>query len=145
MIDSMKPLRLGIYAVINGQLTYDSADVPVYDEKVFTGSVPALYVLLSTQQENPAGEENDCMFIRDSFIDIEIIRTTRSEVSKDTIDDVSDQIYQLLIPSHQTAGFTVTGFNISNPRLVSAITRELEISATESILRKICKFAVTLN
>lgn len=144
MKDSMKPLRLGIFAVIDGQITYNAVVVPVYDEKVFTGAVPDLYILLSTQQESPTGDQNDCELIRDSFIDIEIIRKTGSEVSKDTIDDVSDQLYQLIIPSQGVAGFTVAGFQISNPRMVSALTQNVTLTETESVLRKIVRFAATL-
>lgn len=144
MRDSMKPLRLGIFAVIDGQITYNATPVPVYDEKIYTSESPDLYILLSTQQETPAGDQNDCMFIRDSFIDIEIIRRTGSEVSKDAIDDVSDQLYQLLLPSQGGAGFTVSGFQVSDPRLVTANSQNVTLSQTQSVLRKICKFAVTL-
>lgn len=145
MRDTMKPLRHAINGVVTGQITVGAITLPDYDEKVFTGESPALYIVYSTQQETPGPEENDCSMIVRSSIGIEIIRRSGSEVSKDDIDDASDQLYQILIPSYGTAGFTIPGFNISYAARESAITQNLAITETESILRKIIRFAFIIT
>lgn len=145
MTDSMKPLRLGIFAVLDGAITYNSTAVPVYDEKVFTDESPNLYILLSDQQESNAPERSDCTEPIRSTINVEIVRRTGSEVSKDTIDDVSNSIYALLITSPGIAGFTVSGFQVIDVYKESAISRNVQITETQSILRKIINFVTILN
>lgn len=141
----MKPVRHGIYGIINNQVELNAVTIPVYDEKVFTDQSPPLYILLSTQQETLGPDQNDCSeFIRSS-IDIEIIRRSGSEVSKDDIDDVSDQLYELIIPSLGEAGFTLANFRISYAARDSAFSQNISITETESVLRKIIRFVFNLN
>lgn len=144
MRDSMKQIRLAINTLINGTVMYNGIAIPCYDEKIFTGETPDLYILYSTQQESPGPDQTDCTFNMNSSIDIEIIRRTGSEVSKDAVDDVSNDIMQLVIPSQGTAGFTLSGFQIVNAVRESAITQNLTITETQSILRKITRFVFNL-
>ena len=140
MRGTMKILRHSVYAELNGNLSYNSSNVPVYDEKKHVGDTDQIFVLLSTQQETPT-DDNDCTFITRSSIDIEIIAKTEFEVSKDMIDDVSDLVQNLLLPTKGTLGFSSpSGWQFQNPRFESSFTQNLAISETQSILRKICKF-----
>lgn len=144
MRDSMKPVRLAINTLINGVVTYKGNPVKCYDEKVFTGQVPDIYILYSTQQETPGPDQTDCTFNMNSSIDIEIISRTGSEVSKDVLDDVSNDIMQLVVPTQGTAGFTLSGFQIINAARESAITQNITITESQSILRKIVRFVFNL-
>jgi len=135
---------MAVYNRINGNLTYNSANVPVYDEKKKVGHTAKIYIILSTQQETPT-ESNDCTWITLSTIDIEVIARTEFEVSKDMIDDIADDIQDLLLPTKFTEGYSVpSGFEFANPRFTNTITQTLQISETESILRKILKFEVQI-
>jgi hypothetical protein len=139
-----KILRNAIYNLLTGAITYDSATVKVYDEKKKVGDSDQVFILLSTQQETPT-YDNDSAFITRSSIDIEVIAKTEFEVSKDVIDDIGDDIIDLIRPTISTEGYTVpSGYLFQNPRVESSITLTLQISETQSILRKIIKFTVNI-
>ena len=140
MKDTQKPLRQAVFNLLDGQLTYDSAAVNVYDEM---NDGDDIYVLLSTQQET--FDETSDTFITRSSISIEVVAKTGTWVSKDIIDDISDQIYDLLRPTTSTTGLAnPSGFLIQNVQRENAITQTLQISATESILRKLITIVVTI-
>ena len=138
--DTMKPLRHAVFNLLDGELSYDSTTVNVYDEMNDSDDI---YVLLSTQQET-FDETSDC-FITRSSIAIEVVAKTGTAVSKDIIDDVSDQIYQLLRPSMATTGLAnPSGFLIQNVQRENALTQVLQITPTQSVLRKIINIVVTI-
>jgi hypothetical protein len=144
MKDTMRILRKAIADCITGNISYGSNVVKVYDEKIFTGEVPTIYILLSTQQESST-EENDCTWITRSSIDIEVIAKSGFEVSKDIIDDVSNSMMELIAPLPGLNGFSQqSGFIISGIVRESALTRNVQISETQSILQKIVKFTATI-
>lgn len=131
---------MAVFACLNGNL----GGVPVYEEKRLVSSSASVYVLLSTQQEVPI-EQNDCAWINSSSIDIEVYQKTGSEVSKDTIDDLSNAILTLLIPTPSTNGLgTASNLQFSGADCESIISRNMSISETESILIKIIRFVVTI-
>jgi hypothetical protein len=145
MRDTMKPLRRAIDAVINGQILFNENVVPTYDEKVNSDRSPSVYILYSTQQETDT-EGNDCTWVTRSSIDIEIIARSQSEVSKDVIDDISNDLTDLVLGLPGASGISIgAGLQLVSIRRESAITRSIELSQTESILRKIVKFVAILN
>lgn len=130
MRDTQKILRHAIFNALTG------ISVPVYDEKKKVRDNTSLYVLLGTQQE----QNDDTMdtFITLSTIDIEVCHKTGSEVSKDKMDDVGNEILERLFPTVQTDGITdPSGVQIQNLRRERTITRTIEITPTESMVRKI--------
>ena len=143
MKDVSKPYRLAIFAALTGQLTYNTLAVPVYDEKQAVTGDEKVFVLLSTQTSTP--ERADNLFARHASIDIEIIAKTGSEISKDVIDDVGDEILTILFPSYGVFGVTVpSGWQFAEAFYDSEISRVFEISQTESILRKIIKISAII-
>ena len=140
MRDTSKQIRDAVYACLNGNL----GGVPVYDEKRLVSSTATSYVLLSTQQETPT-EENDCTWITKSSIDIEVVQRTGSEVSKNTIDELSNSILTLLVPTRGTSGLTEPSLlQFANPYCESIISRNVSLSETESVLVKVIRFVVTV-
>lgn len=135
MRDTQKPLRAAVYQALGGNVNVGGV-IPVFDEKKSVTSSAKLYILLSTQQE--VNSDTMDTFMTQSFLDIEVCQQSGSEVSKDDIDDVSDAVYAILFPSPYQSGLTNPSLmQIQNLRREKTITRALEISATESILRKI--------
>lgn len=136
----MKPIRHGINTLIAGQVTYAAGVVPVYDEKVYTGEIPDIYILLSTQQEADT-ERTDCTWTTRSSIDIEIIARSESEVSKDVIDDVSNDVMELIagLPGAWNVS-NPSGFQIIDCFRESAMTRNVSLTETQSILQKVIRF-----
>lgn len=133
----MKPFRKSIYTCLNGNITYASSIVKLYDEKVFQGEVPNVYILLSTQREQDATDQ-ECGWQTRSSIDILIISKTGSEVSKDAVDDISNSMLQLLLNLPGDDNLTVqSGFQILEVKRESAASGQVQISPTQSELQKI--------
>lgn len=133
--DTMKPLRSAVYSVLNG----NTDGIPVYDEKRKVAETDQTYILLTTQQETGI-EQNDCTFITQSSIDVEVIAGSEFEVSKNVIDDVSNDVTALVMN-----GLTApSGFQFLNLKRESAFTQNLSVTETQSILRKIIRFTVQI-
>jgi hypothetical protein len=145
MKSTMKPLRKGVYDCLNGNVTYPGAAVvPIYDEKVITGSVPNVYILLSTQRERDMTGQ-DCAYDFTSSIDILVIAKSGSEVSKDAVDDISDRCLELLLnlPGSHNLG-NQNGFQILNLKLESAASGNVLISPTQSELQKVLTLSASI-
>ncbi len=137
MKDTCKPFRNAIHAVINGLITYRGDAVPIYDEKVFTGQMPAIYILYGTQSESDI-IESECTWTTTSKIDIWIVCKTGSEVSKNVIDDIADQLYTLLLPGPTVDAFLQPqGLTIMYLRREASVEGQFNISPTQSELRKV--------
>jgi hypothetical protein len=133
--DTQRILRHAIRDLLAGQLSWDGTAVPVYDEKKRDKQSADLFVILSTQQETD--NNTDTSWTTDSSIDIEITHKTEFEVSKDAIDEISDQILEILLPTPDGPGWEVGGFLIQNIRRSSTITRNFSVTDSQSIVAKI--------
>lgn len=138
----MKMMRTAIYTVLNNALSYNlnsiSTLVPVYDEKRRVIDTAALYVLMSTQTETP--DPVDGTWVTDSSIDLEITHRTHFEVSKDEIDNVSNQIYAILEPFTEGNGLPVQNmFQITLLRISNVVSRtfDLDFSGTQTVVSKV--------
>lgn len=137
MIDSMKPFRKAVYTVLNGNVTYAGSVVKVYDAKVFTGAIPNVYILMSTQREQNSTDQ-ECAWQARSSMDLLIIAKSGSEVSKDVVDDISNTMLVLLLNLPGSDNLPVqAGFKILNVRRESAVIGEVQISPTQSELQKL--------
>lgn len=111
----------------------------VSEEKRPETSSADVYILLSTQQE--VENNDDSSFTTQSLIDIEVCQRTGASVSKDVIDDVEELLTNILQPTPITDGITDPSLiQILNFKRVRSLSRALEISPTESILRNIVTF-----
>lgn len=140
MRDVSKPYRLAVFALLNG-------NVPgwkTYDEKRKVSDTDVQYMLLSTQQQTP-GDDNDCAWISQCGIDIEITQRTGSEVSKDDIDDASNAVCQILVPTPWNTPLTSGGLMFQNAFIESIISRNVSISETETIIVKVLRFVCTVT
>lgn len=134
--DTMKILRHACRDLLTG-LTYNGTPVPVGDEKLkYNDRGATLFVTFGTQTESP--DNTSDAFITDSSIDIEINHKTGFEVSKDAIDDVSDDILNILLPYPETDGFQVQdGVLIQCVTRSQAITRNYSLTDTQTYISKI--------
>lgn len=142
MRDTSKILRNAVFAALDGNVQYNSQDVPGFDEKKKAGDTSLLYWCFSTQQETPQNTFDS--FITDSVMDIEIIDRNAYEVSKDTVDDVANAILEILFPTANSDILTWPGFLIQNFRYLGSITRVVDITPTEVIIRKFLKVQATI-
>lgn len=129
---------MAVYNALNGNITYNLNGVPVFDEKRKITDTSKMFILLSTQQESD--DDTSDAFITDSSIDIEVQHRSGFEVSKDAIDDISDQILQIIMPTPQTNGLTApSGFQITLVRRISTVTRQFQITDANTIIAKIIR------
>lgn len=134
MRDNAKPLRVAVYTALTG----NTGGINMYDEKRKVSASDNTFILFTTQQQTP-DEDNDCTWISKNSIDIEIVNKTGSEVSKNTIDDISDTILQVLIPSVGVCGLTSSNLQFGYAYCESIISRNLSFSETESVMVKIIR------
>jgi hypothetical protein len=136
--DTTEILATAVFNALNGQVTYNSANVPVYDEKKKVNSSDKIYILFSTQQEVPDNTQG--VFMTDSMLDLEVCYKTGSEISKTVLSQVANSVLQILFPTTDTVGIQdQSGFQIMNFEFAGSLTRTFEISPTESITRKFIK------
>jgi len=141
LIDTCQPFRKAIYDALSGNVTYNSVQVPVYDEKTFVTNTASVFILLSTQQETPQ-DDTDCGWTTLSSIDVEIVVKTGSEVTKNAIDTISGTVTGIILPTRSTVGITQpSGFQVTHLERTSTLTQTVSLSPTESILIKIIKFS----
>jgi hypothetical protein len=132
----MRILRMAVYNLLNGNISYNGQNVPVYDEKRRVGDTDNLFIILGTQQESD--DDTSDTFITDSSIDIEIQHRTDYEVSKDAIDEVSNQVLDLILPTPQTNGFAVQNLAlIQCVRRSRSVSRNFSLTDSQSIVAKI--------
>lgn len=145
MKDTKKILRHAIFAALNGNVTYDTANVPVVDEKLRTGSTETRYIVLGSQQEVPV-DRNSSAWIKQSSIDVEVIERTGTEVSKDAVNDIGEDITEILLPTITTIGITVpSGFQFQEAFLESSATQTVVLDNTESIVVERLRFTFIIT
>lgn len=141
----MKILRGAVYNALNGQVSYNGQDVPVYDKKRRVNSPRGnLFIILGSQRESDDPQTSDA-FITDSQLDIEVWQTTEFEVSEDPIDDVSDHVLQIIIPEPWSNGLGVQDhWQIQNVRRVSAVVNYEGVTQTETVIVKTITIAAQI-
>jgi hypothetical protein len=140
MRDNSKALRVAIFTALTG----NTGGYNMYDEKRKVSATDSTFILFTTQQQTP-DVENDCSWISKCSIDIEIINKTGSEVSKNTIDDISNQILQVLLPSVGVTNLTSANLQFGYAYCESILSRNLSLSETESIMQKVIRFVVQVT
>lgn len=139
MRDISLPYRNAIAAAISGVIS-----VPVYDEKRWVQDTDTKYVLLTTQQQTPV-DDNDCTWISRASIDLEIYHKSGSEVTKNDIDNISNEICKILLPAPFTTVLSSPNLLFQNAYFESIISRNISLSETESILIKILRFVCVIT
>lgn len=137
MRDLSLPYRLAVAQVL------DPLSTTFYDEKRWVQATDQVYGVFSTQQQTNM-EENDCTFISRCSIDIEIIQKTGSEVSKDAIDMIGDEVCQALNPSPGVTPLTSGNLQFVLPEIESIISRNVSITENETVIVKIIRFVCTI-
>lgn len=131
---------MAIYGVVGNNILYNGNPVKLYDEKRKVGQADKVYMLFSTQQSTR--DRTSETWITDERIDIEIIQRSEYEVTKDFIDDISEQLYTLLMPDPINDGLPDPSMmQIQHFELEQALTRSIQITDTETIIQKICTFS----
>lgn len=126
MKDPHKAFRMAVYGALNGNLTdLSSAAVEISDGKA-EDTASNTYVLLTTETGNQI--PNFSLFLHDSSILLQIATKTFDTISKDELDNVSQQITQILFPGTATDGLVQqSGFQINCLQAQSVNSSEVNL------------------
>lgn len=139
MRDVNLPVRKAFYELLNGEIEYESQNVPVSDERAKIGNGARVYVLLSSQNTVDVAIKKDNT--RTAFITLDIVNKTDSAVSKSVVDTVADQILQKVFVTGLTPPVNWQFLNIA---LDGDRYLNLEVSDTEMIIRRLLTFKITV-
>lgn len=142
MVDIQYLIRKSFYESLNGNLSYSSADVPVFDE-VSDGSSD-LYVILSTQDASEKSTFSH--FSHDAFILLDIVHKTTYSSTKDAIDTVAGQILDILKPTPSSVGLVQqTGIQIMSLKIQSDRHLSFTLSDAETINRRLIRAQLIIH
>lgn len=137
MIEVAHHIRKAYFDLLDGNLTLDGNNVPVYDELAEDESGEA-YVVLSTQTD--AGDANKHAFISDHSITIDVVTRFVTSARKYPSEQIAEQILNLVLPTPQTTGLvSPAGLQIAAVRLLDTQSLGPEQFDTWKVVRKIIR------
>jgi len=137
MNDPGEALRKGYYTALNGNITVNSANVPVYDRVPNNIGYP--FIKLSTQTTTDISDKTAFMTNNTIVIDI-VTGYDGNDGGKADSDDIANQVLGLI--RTRSSGYidlTADGFNIVTTTLDSSNTIE-ENKDTHYIYRRVLTF-----
>jgi hypothetical protein len=137
MIDVKAPLRTAYYSLLNGQLTFNASNVPVSESVEKLADTSDLYVLL-TQQNGQSQNTQDSWDSEETMLVDIVARGTR--VSKSTLDNIANQIFTLLFPSHHGRSLTGTGITVANLRVTDDRYLVFTTTGGKNVQRRLITF-----
>lgn len=138
MIDVQKKVREAYFNALDGNITFDGSPVPVCDEKVEDQENNTMYVILSTQTSVDDGSFDS--FDHETTMLLDIVHKTQDTVSKDGVDDVAQQIFDIILPTVKTNGLTATGVQFTNVRIESDQYFNFALTTAKSTVRRLIRF-----
>jgi hypothetical protein len=137
MKDSSNNVRVIYVNALNGNLSYNGKDVPVYGQDPFR-TLPKNYVIISSITENAANTNNSFQNVVNVYIDIfsEQYRVNDPAV----IDNISGQILNILIPNPGIIGFSDSDFIVYPMARINSVYLPLQ-NGDNYVNRKI----ITIN
>ena len=109
MKDSSNNVRTIYVNALNGNLSYNGKDVPVYGQTPFR-TLPQNYVIISSITENANNTNNSFQNI--VSVDIDIFSQQYRVNDLSVVDNISSQILNILIPIPGIVGFDDADFEI---------------------------------
>lgn len=101
-------VRTGYYTALNGNITYNSKAIPVYDTFALPDGVPYPYILLSSQTSTQRGTKGCKVY--DATILIDIVTGNLTKTGRFQAEQIAEQIDALAY----NIAITVNGYKIGN-------------------------------
>lgn len=138
MKDLDKILRKAVFDSLDGNLS----GTKVFDEVKKIGDTDSLFVLLGGQRsiKDPSA---DNLWARRNTIEIIITHKQTVSVTKDLIDEKSDEILEILFPSYDSFIAAPSGVQFLNPDFESGVIQPM-IFSNETIMAKVLTISVTI-
>ena len=96
MKDCSNNIRTRYLAILNGNISYNGRNVPVYGNDTFE-TMPENYVIIGDITET--ADNNNQLFVSGADVVIDIFSEQYMTRNNSIIDDIADQILTLLIPT----------------------------------------------
>jgi hypothetical protein len=109
MRDSSNNVRTIYVTALNGNLTYNGKDVPVYGQTPFR-TTPQNYVVISAISETAANTNHN--FGNEVEVVIDIFSEQYRIYDNEVVDNIAGQILNILIPDPGVNGFSDTYFEV---------------------------------
>lgn len=137
MKDTSNSVRTIYVNALNGNISYNGKDVPVYGQDPFR-TLPKNYVIISSITENASNTNNSFQSI--VTVDIDIFSEQYRINDPSVIDNISGQILNILIPNPGITGFSDTDFIVYPTARINSVYLPLQ-NGDNFVARKI----ITIN
>lgn len=118
MREVAKALKQAVAGVVDGNLTYDGDNVPLFDGKIEEKVNTYVLIVASDQATEDEPFDLPLVTMNLSFI---IVNKRHATAQSAVLEDLSDQIKQLINPTKNTEGFTLAApFHLVGCQFVSA-------------------------
>lgn len=140
MIDFKYLLRKAYFQTLNGSLTFNSINVPVYDDIMWLGNSDNLYVLMT--QNSSTDRSTQQSFSSEEEFQIQIVQLG-TKVNKQVLDNVANQIFSKVLPyPNQLNGLSQQpGVLIDNLYKLSDLYDSFKEANSKNVVRRIITFS----
>jgi hypothetical protein len=123
MKDTSNSVRTIYVNALNGNISYNGKDVPVYGQDPFR-TLPKNYVIISSITENAANTNNSFQSI--VSVDIDIFSEQYRINDPAVVDNIAGQILNILIPNPGIVGFSDTDFIVYPTARINSVYLPLQ-------------------
>lgn len=109
MLDSANNVRTIYVNALNGFITYNSVNVPVYGQTPFR-TTPKNYIVIGSIVE--VGENTNHNFSNNVEVTLDIFSEQYRTYDNSIVDSIASQILNILIPDTNVNGFSDTFFEV---------------------------------
>lgn len=109
MKDCSNNIRTQYLSILNGNITYNGQNVPVYGDDTFD-TVPQLYIIIGDITETASN--NNQQFVTEADVIIDIFSEQYMTRDNAIVDNIANQILTLLIPTSGIKDIGDTDFQI---------------------------------
>ena len=141
MLDSSNHIRNIYVSALNGFISYNGVNVPVYGQQPFT-TTPQNYIVISSINEVAVNTNNS--FGNSVDVVIDIFSEQYMTYDNSIVDDISNSILNILIPYTQVGGFSDNDFEVYPTQRTSSSYLPLR-NGENFIARKIITISNLVN
>lgn len=109
MFDCSNNLRVAYLNILNGNISYNNKNVPVYGDDSFD-TPPQNYIIISDIIETP--DNNNQVFVTNLIATIDIFSEQYMKRDNSIVDNIASQVLNLLIPNTAVQDIGDTYFQI---------------------------------
>lgn len=138
-MEASKAIRTGYFLALNGNITSNGNNVPIFDVYALPENTPYPYVLLSTQTAVQLDVKRCKRYNTRMLIDI--VTASDNPIGRSEAEDIAEQIEDIVIPSTFTdIDLTAYGYELLNTKREQDTDASL-MNGTKYIYRKLITYS----